>query len=89
LVWFGYLRTQTPKHIRVGWSHYTDTSEPVDGNEAQNMVTVQSNQRSFDQRSNSLPTALTERIAGIRMKVEINTPKLTNENILLSKLDHP
>jgi hypothetical protein len=32
--WFGLviaLRPQTPKHIRGGWSHYTDTSEPVDG----------------------------------------------------------
>jgi hypothetical protein len=36
------LRPQTPKDIRGGWSHYTDTSEPVDGNGAQNMVTVQS-----------------------------------------------
>jgi hypothetical protein len=36
------LRPHTPKHIRGGWSHYTDTSEPVDGNVAQNMVTVQS-----------------------------------------------
>jgi hypothetical protein len=36
------LRPQTPKHIRGGWSHYTDTSKPVDGNGAQNMVTVQS-----------------------------------------------
>jgi hypothetical protein len=25
------LRPQTPKNIRGGWSHYTDTSEPVDG----------------------------------------------------------
>jgi hypothetical protein len=25
------LRPHTPKHIRGGWSHYTDTSEPVDG----------------------------------------------------------
>jgi hypothetical protein len=25
------LRPQTSKHIRGGWSHYTDTSEPVDG----------------------------------------------------------
>jgi hypothetical protein len=31
------LRPQTPKHIKGGWSHYTDTSEPVDGNGAQNM----------------------------------------------------
>jgi hypothetical protein len=44
-VWFGLViavRPQTPKHIRGGWSHYTDTSEPVDGNRAQNMVSVQS-----------------------------------------------
>jgi hypothetical protein len=41
--WFGLviaLRPQTLKHIRGSWSHYTDTSEPVDGNGAQNMVTV-------------------------------------------------
>jgi hypothetical protein len=25
------LRPQTPKHTRGGWSHYADTSEPVDG----------------------------------------------------------
>jgi hypothetical protein len=25
------LRPQTPKHIKGGWSHYTDTSEPADG----------------------------------------------------------
>jgi hypothetical protein len=36
------LRPETPKHIRGGWSHYTDTSEPVDCNGAQNIVTVQS-----------------------------------------------
>jgi hypothetical protein len=36
------LRPQTPMHIKGGWPHYTDTSEPVDGNRAQNMVTVQS-----------------------------------------------
>jgi hypothetical protein len=39
------LRPHTPKHIRGDWSHYIDTSEPVDGNGAQNtqnMVTVQS-----------------------------------------------
>jgi hypothetical protein len=32
-VGFGFviaLRPQTPKRIRGGWSHYTDTSEPVD-----------------------------------------------------------
>jgi hypothetical protein len=26
------LRQQTLKHIRGGWSHYTDTSKPADGN---------------------------------------------------------
>jgi hypothetical protein len=36
------LRPKIPKHIRGGWSHYTVISEPVDGNGAQNMVTVQS-----------------------------------------------
>jgi hypothetical protein len=34
------LLPQTPKHIRGGWSHYTDTSEPVKGYGAQNIVTV-------------------------------------------------
>jgi hypothetical protein len=24
------LRPHTPKHIKGGWSHYTDTSEPVE-----------------------------------------------------------
>jgi hypothetical protein len=36
------LCPHTPKHIRDSWSHYTDISKPVDGNGAQNMVTVQS-----------------------------------------------
>jgi hypothetical protein len=31
------LCPQTPKHIRDDWSHYTYTSEPVDGNVAQNI----------------------------------------------------
>jgi hypothetical protein len=34
MVWVGLviaLRPQTPKHIRGGWSHYTETSEAVDG----------------------------------------------------------
>jgi hypothetical protein len=36
LVWFWLLlyAHQTPKHIRGGWSHYTDTSKPVDANGA-------------------------------------------------------
>jgi hypothetical protein len=34
------LRPPTAEHIRGGWLHYTDTSEPVDGNGAQNIVTV-------------------------------------------------
>jgi hypothetical protein len=64
LFWLGlllYARPQTPKHIRGGWSH-TDTSEPVDGNEAQNMVTVQSGFRTRDlliTGPTRLPTALT------------------------------
>jgi hypothetical protein len=32
------LRSQTPKHIRGGWSHYADTSKPVDSKGTQNMV---------------------------------------------------
>jgi hypothetical protein len=59
------LRPQTPKHrpIRGGWSHYTDNSEPVDGNGAQNMVTVQSGFRTSDlliTDPTCLPTALTK-----------------------------
>jgi hypothetical protein len=43
------LRPQTLKHIRGGWSHYTDTSrEPIDGNGAKNMVTVQTGFRTGD-----------------------------------------
>jgi hypothetical protein len=41
------LRLQTPKYIRGGWSHYTDTSEPVDGNGAQNVVTQVEKHRLF------------------------------------------
>jgi hypothetical protein len=33
--WVIALRPQTPMHIKGGWPHYTDTSEPVDGNGAQ------------------------------------------------------
>jgi hypothetical protein len=43
--WFGLviaLRPQAPESIRGGWSHFTDASEPVDGNGAQNMISVQS-----------------------------------------------
>jgi hypothetical protein len=42
------LRPQTLKQVRCGWSHYSDTSEPVDGDRAQNMVTVQSGFRTRD-----------------------------------------
>jgi hypothetical protein len=44
------LRPHTPKYmyIRGGWSHYTDTREPVDGNGAQNMVINQSGFRTRD-----------------------------------------
>jgi hypothetical protein len=50
------LRAQTPKHIKGGWSHYTDTSEPVDGDWAQNMVTVQS--KTFRSLAHEPQTAL-------------------------------
>jgi hypothetical protein len=56
------LLQQTPKHIKGGWSHYTNTSEPVDGNGAQNMVTVQSGFRIIDLSTagpTRLPTVLT------------------------------
>jgi hypothetical protein len=56
------LHPQTPKHIRGGWSHYTDTSEQVHGNGAQNMVIVQFGFRTRDLSitgPTSLPTALT------------------------------
>jgi hypothetical protein len=42
------LCPHTLKRIRGGWSHYTDTSEPVDGYWAQNMVTVQSGFQTSD-----------------------------------------
>jgi hypothetical protein len=42
------LRPQTPKHVRGGWSHYTDTSEPTDGNKVKNMVTVESRFQTSD-----------------------------------------
>jgi hypothetical protein len=59
---FGYCFTPTPKHIRGSWSHYTDTSEHVDDNGAQNMVNVQSGFRTRDLSifgPTRLPTALT------------------------------
>jgi hypothetical protein len=60
-IWFLViaLRSQTPKHIRGGWSHYTDTSEPVDG-KIWSLPNPGSNQRpKFDHWPTSLPTALT------------------------------
>jgi hypothetical protein len=55
-----FTPTHTPKHssIRGDWSHYADTSEPVDGKGAENMVTVQSGFRTSDGPAR-LPTALT------------------------------
>jgi hypothetical protein len=41
-VWVTALCLHTLKHIRGGWSHYTDTSDSVDRNGAQNIFTVQS-----------------------------------------------
>jgi hypothetical protein len=57
------LDPQTPKHIRGGWSHYTNTSEPVDSNGAQNKVTVQSGFRTGD-LSITGPTCLPTAISG-------------------------
>jgi hypothetical protein len=53
------LRPQTPEHIRGGWSHYTDTSEPVDGNGATKKLSLSiqiSNQGPFDHKPNALTT---------------------------------
>jgi hypothetical protein len=65
--WFGvwlllYAHSHRNIHMFWGtWSHYTDISEPVDGNGSQNMITVQSgfNQQPFDYWPMSLSTALT------------------------------
>jgi hypothetical protein len=59
-------RPHTPKHIRGNWSHYTNTSEPVEGNGAQNMVTVQSG---FWTRDLSIagPTRLPPALTGPKM----------------------
>jgi hypothetical protein len=43
-----FTPAHSPKHIRGGWSHYTDTSEPADAYGAENMVTVQSGFRTSD-----------------------------------------
>jgi hypothetical protein len=60
------LRPLTQKHIRGGRSHYTDTCEPVDGNGAQNMVTVQSGFRTRD-LSITGPTRLPPALTGPSM----------------------
>jgi hypothetical protein len=65
------LRPQTPKHIRGGWSHYTDTSKPVDCNGAQYMVTLQAGFQPATFRSlwpTNLPTALT----GMQLMSQMN-----------------
>jgi hypothetical protein len=48
-------------------SDHTGTSEPVDGNGAQNMVTVQ-NQRPFNHWPTNFPTALTSEVSEITEK---------------------
>jgi hypothetical protein len=53
------LRPHTPKHIRGGWSQYTDTSERVVGYGAQNMVLVQSGFRTSDLKIDHWSNALT------------------------------
>jgi hypothetical protein len=47
LVFEFWLLLYAHRH-QSGWSYYTDTSEPVDGIGAQNMVTVQSGFRTSD-----------------------------------------
>jgi hypothetical protein len=42
------LRPNTPKYFTGGWSHYVETSEPVDGYGAQNMATGQSGFQTSD-----------------------------------------
>jgi hypothetical protein len=79
--WFGLvlviaLRPQAPKHIRGGWSHYTDTSEPVDSKGAQNMVTVQSGFRIMDLSITRQPPAL-----------NVPTGKLKDAVIIIGTLD--
>jgi hypothetical protein len=48
--WSHYTDTSGWSHYTdtSGWSHYTDTSEAVEGNRAQNIVTVQSGFRTSD-----------------------------------------
>jgi hypothetical protein len=56
------LRPHTPKHIRGGRSHYSDTSEPIEvmGLKIRSLSPVRvSNQRPFDHWPNTLTTALT------------------------------
>jgi hypothetical protein len=55
------LRPQTPQRIRGGWSHYTDTSEPVVGYGATNMARPiqDSNQRPFGYQHDALTDCAT------------------------------
>jgi hypothetical protein len=65
-VWLGFvisLRPQTLKDIKGGWLHYSDTSEPVDGNGAQlksgHCPIRVWNQRPFDHWPNALTEPIT------------------------------
>jgi hypothetical protein len=81
LVLFIALRPQTLKLIRGDWSHYTEMSEPVFGNEAQNMVTYirVSNQGLFDQRPNTLTNcanrAYNRMTQGSKYFIKVGDPK--------------
>jgi hypothetical protein len=66
------LHPHTPKHIKGGWSHYTDTTEPVNGYGAQNNYghcpTRVSNQRPFDRWSNTLTNCANRAHEAVRTK---------------------
>jgi hypothetical protein len=72
------LRPQTLKPNRASWSHYTDTSEPVDGNGALNMVTVQSGFRIRD-LSITGPTCIPTALTGSRDSTDSYKTKLETD----------
>jgi hypothetical protein len=66
------------KAYKGGLLHYTDTSEPVDGNGAQNMVTVQTGFRIRDLSITGpmrLPTALTGPSKRVRLVNALSVKK--------------
>jgi hypothetical protein len=82
------LRPQTPKPIRGGWSQYTVTSEPVDGNGAQNMVNVQSVFRPRDLSITGptrLPPALTGEKERVRKELDVGHNSGSKEAVAVGK----